>query len=245
MCPSAALRTPTRIAAQDRDPSCSVNTITAAWRCHGCGARGGAYDAALAKGHTPRSAIDLMIAHGLTERRGRLQTARELLNAPRRPRANQTTAAPMQHDEAARTKLLVSDDDVARWQAALSHRPGLLARLAEERGWRYETMTALELGFDRGRITIPIRNRTRATPRPAPLPATTDPPPEDARRARKPARAHTPPQHRNLTTHPARRRAPRHDRRPQLTASPRSPYPETTRGNPPGRDCSPDEKSPS
>ncbi len=177
MCPSAALRTPTRIAAQDRDPSCSVNTVTAAWRCHGCGARGGAYDAALAKGHTPRSAIDLMIAHGLTERRGRLQTARELLNAPRRPRANQTPPAPIQHDEAARTKLLVSDDDVARWQAALSHRPGLLARLAEERGWRYETMTALELGFDRGRITIPIRNRARGLrgllryqPQPAPRP---------------------------------------------------------------------------
>ena len=53
----------------DRDPSCSVNLESGVWCCHGCGARGGAYDAALATGHTPRSAIDLMIAHGLTQRR--------------------------------------------------------------------------------------------------------------------------------------------------------------------------------
>ena len=64
---------------EDRDPSCSVNVVNGAWQCHGCGARGGAYDAAIAKGHTPRSAIDLMIAHGLIERRARLRTARELL----------------------------------------------------------------------------------------------------------------------------------------------------------------------
>ncbi len=37
----------------DRDPSCSVNLINGAWQCHGCGARGGAYDAALAKGQHP------------------------------------------------------------------------------------------------------------------------------------------------------------------------------------------------
>ena len=65
---------------EDRDPSCSVNVINGAWQCHGCGARGGAYDAALANGHTPRSAIDLMITHGLIERRAQLRTARELLH---------------------------------------------------------------------------------------------------------------------------------------------------------------------
>ena len=73
---------------EDRDPSCSINLINGAWHCHGCGARGGAYDAALAKGHTPRSAIDLMIAHGLIERRARLQTARELLHTPSHPPAS-------------------------------------------------------------------------------------------------------------------------------------------------------------
>ena len=53
----------------DRDPSCSVNVESGAWHCWGCGAAGGAYDAALACGRQPREAIDLMIAHGLTTRR--------------------------------------------------------------------------------------------------------------------------------------------------------------------------------
>ena len=41
---------------EDRNPSCSVNVINGAWQCHACGARGGAYDAALAKSYTPRTA---------------------------------------------------------------------------------------------------------------------------------------------------------------------------------------------
>ena len=76
----------------DRDPSCSVNVINGAWQCHGCGARGGAYDAALAKGYTPRSAIDLMIAYGLIERRAQLRTARELVQTSDRPPAARTRA---------------------------------------------------------------------------------------------------------------------------------------------------------
>jgi DNA primase len=52
----------------------------------------------------------------------------------------------------------VTERDIARWQAALSRRPSLLAQLTNERGWRHETMRTLELGIDRGRITIPIRN---------------------------------------------------------------------------------------
>ncbi|MGA2015213.1 MAG: hypothetical protein ABSH51_32445, partial [Solirubrobacteraceae bacterium] len=54
---------------EDRDASCSVNVRSGAFNCHGCGARGGAYDAALARGRSPREAIDLMVAFGLTERR--------------------------------------------------------------------------------------------------------------------------------------------------------------------------------
>jgi hypothetical protein len=54
---------------RDRNPSCSVSMASGAWNCHGCGARGGAYDAALALGHTPRSAMDLLIAHNLAEPR--------------------------------------------------------------------------------------------------------------------------------------------------------------------------------
>ena len=147
---------------EDRDPSCSVNLVSGAWKCHACGARGGAYDAAWRKGYTPRAAIDLMIAHGLTERRARLQTARELLNASARP--SQAASRSRARTRASKNPpsnvpaLHVTEQDVARWQTALSRRPSLLATLARERGWRYETIRALELGLDRGRITIPIRD---------------------------------------------------------------------------------------
>src|SRR5437588_11607786 len=53
----------------DRSPSASISLINGAWCCHACGARGGAYDAALALGYTPRGSIQLMITHGLIEPR--------------------------------------------------------------------------------------------------------------------------------------------------------------------------------
>jgi hypothetical protein len=146
---------------EDRNPSCSINLANGAWRCHGCGARGGAYDAALAKGHTARSAIDLMIAHRLIERRAQVRTARELLlTLSRKPASPALTCARTcaRNKPAARPSLQITDQDIARYQTALSRRPCLLARLAGERGWSYQTMRALQLGIDRGRITIPIRN---------------------------------------------------------------------------------------
>ena len=148
---------------EDRNPSCSINLINGAWHCHACGARGGAYDAALAKSYTPRSAIDLMIAYGLIERRAQLRTARELVRTPDRPTAARAGAHARAHAHApetlaARPPLQVTEQDIARWQAALSRRPSLLARVARERGWRYQTIRALQLGLDRGQITIPIRN---------------------------------------------------------------------------------------
>ncbi len=42
----------------DRDRSCSINLTHGAWHCHGCGARGGAFDAAIARGYPDREAID-------------------------------------------------------------------------------------------------------------------------------------------------------------------------------------------
>ena len=146
---------------EDRDPSCSVNMVSGAWKCHACGARGGAYDAAWRTGYTPRDAIDLMIAHGLTDRRARLQTGRDLLDASARPSqaAPRPEARPRRREAAdERPTLHVTEQDVARWQTALSRRPSLPATLARERGWRNETIRALELGHDRGRITIPIRD---------------------------------------------------------------------------------------
>src|ERR1700735_2622259 len=53
----------------DRDPSCSVNLTHGAWHCWGCGARGGAYDAALRLDRSPRQAMDLLVAFGIAPRR--------------------------------------------------------------------------------------------------------------------------------------------------------------------------------
>ena len=53
----------------DRDASCSINLTHGAWHCHACGARGGAFDAAIACGYGKRQAIDLMVRHGLTSYR--------------------------------------------------------------------------------------------------------------------------------------------------------------------------------
>ena len=206
---------------EDRDPSCSINVINGAWQCHGCGARGGAYDAALAKSHTPRSAIDLMIAHGLIERRAQVRTARELLHTGRRPAAQHARAGARLdalEETTVRPSLHVTEQDIARWQAALARRPCLLAQLAEARAWSFRTMRALGLGLDRGRVTIPIRQRSRRAPWRAALPARAHWPAEDARHARDSPRARPPPRHRTLETNPPRRRPTRHDRRTDLAA---------------------------
>ncbi len=144
---------------EDRHPSCSVNLTTGAFNCHGCGAHGGAYDAALARGHTPRSAIDLMIAHDLTDRRTQTtaqQAAPSTIRSLRKDKA-MLLAAPQR---AARARFTIAERDIQRWQQALARRPGLLEALTRDRGWSYETMRELELGFDQlcQRITIPIRD---------------------------------------------------------------------------------------
>ena len=100
-----------------------------------------------------RSAIDLMISHGLIDRRAQLT---------HRPRTREKQPARCARDtqlRAVRPVLDITEQDINRWQTALSRRPSLLTRLADERGWRYPAMRELGLGLDRGRVTIPIRNR--------------------------------------------------------------------------------------
>lgn len=136
----------------DRDPSCSVNLEHGAWHCHGCGARGGAFDAATAVGLTPRSAIDLMVKHGLVQRRHTLVTT---------PAVNKRVAGrpdAIAVKRPARTKLAVTELDVRHWQTTLIEQTKVIARLAEERGWLYSAMWELGLGYDCGRITIPVRD---------------------------------------------------------------------------------------
>jgi hypothetical protein len=142
---------------EDRDPSLSVRLLDGVWKCHACGAKGGPYDAALAAGHSPRSAIDLMVAYGLTDRRPRRDAACRRSAHARRAGARPVRCVERAVAVAPAPPLRVDDRDLARWQAALTARPDVISRLARERAWRYDTMRELELGFHRGRITIPIR----------------------------------------------------------------------------------------
>ena len=137
----------------DRDPSCSVNLEHGAWHCHACGARGGAFDAATARGYTNRAAIDLMVAYRLTEHHPYRRP-----NANRGPRSGSISA---RSERPPRARLSSTSDEIDRWQAALAADTDLIATLARERGWLYATMLELELGVDRGRITIPVRDDER------------------------------------------------------------------------------------
>lgn len=137
----------------DHDPSCSVNLDHGAWHCHGCGARGGAYDAALAKRHTERSAIDLMVRHGLAAPR----TAEPFIR-PTTPGPRGSSPAAIPAQQPSRRRFTITEPDVQRWQSALADRPGLIARLARERAWLYRTVRGLGLGVDGRRITIPTRD---------------------------------------------------------------------------------------
>jgi|HubBroStandDraft_6_1064221.scaffolds.fasta_scaffold232726_2 hypothetical protein len=134
----------------DRSPSCSVNLASGAWNCHGCGAHGGAYDAALAAGLAPRDAMELLIANGLAQPR------RDSVMRSRRPPALcATQATPSQ---ASRARLTVADADVQSWAETLDADSRLVRRLILERAWAPRIMRALQVGFDGVRITIPIRN---------------------------------------------------------------------------------------
>jgi hypothetical protein len=156
---------------EDRHPSCSVSLVHGAWRCHGCGARGGAFDAAVSVGHSDRSAIDLMVRHGLIERRDPRPGS-----APRRTAVLGSGHA--SHVPSRTPQLGVTRHDIARWQSHLEARPALIGRLAAERGWRYATMRELRLGLQGNAITIPVsdeRGTLVGVQRYQPWPAGIDP----------------------------------------------------------------------
>jgi hypothetical protein len=140
-----------------------VNLESGAWHCWGCGAAGGAYDAALARGRSPREAIDLMIAHGLATRRaGPSKRAGVSRHLP--PRA----AAPgydrsAHHEPGAPTsrELAIGEQELA---AACQRLAGLVwpprvLRGEQARVWSRTTLLGLGCGWERGRVLIPIRNR--------------------------------------------------------------------------------------
>lgn len=61
----------------DRDPSCSVNLEHGAWHCHGCAAKGGAFDG--------YDLTDFVLKLGSTRSAELVTGAREQSNAPRAP----------------------------------------------------------------------------------------------------------------------------------------------------------------
>jgi hypothetical protein len=142
---------------EDRDPSLSIRLLDGVWKCHGCGAKGDGYDAAIAAGHSPRSAMDLMVAYGLAKRRPRRHAACRRPGHARRPADRPARSVERPVAVVSPPQLRIDERDLARWQAALTARPDLITGLARERAWRYDTMRELQLGFHRGRITIPIR----------------------------------------------------------------------------------------
>jgi Toprim-like len=138
----------------DRNPSCSVSLEHGAWRCWACGASGGAYDAAVAQGHTPASAMELLISHGLADPRAS-QGSRS--HQTRRPASEQIRM----HEPPARP-LAATDSEVKAWHDALFSEEGTRWRelLSRQRLWSPAAMRELEVGHDRWRFTIPIRGES-------------------------------------------------------------------------------------
>ena len=138
----------------DRDPSCSVNVETGVWHCWGCQAAGGPYDAATARGRSPRDAIELMITHGITTRRpDRI--------APRPARAASSRRATADGHDSPRPALTVDEQQLAEARARLAalRWPPRLLRDQQRRVWSRATLLELGYGWERGRVIIPIRDR--------------------------------------------------------------------------------------
>jgi 5S rRNA maturation endonuclease (ribonuclease M5) len=142
---------------EDRDASCSVNLRSGLFNCHGCGACGGPYDAALVRGRSPREAFDLMVAYALAERRPRDTSPRTSRASTREPSRTPVGQQPRQRLEtAAPASLAATGDEVHEWAEKLHRSLALIARLESQRGWSRRALVDLEIGFDGERITVPI-----------------------------------------------------------------------------------------
>lgn len=135
----------------DITPSTSVNLESGAWYCHGCGASGGAYDAAIARGHKPRDAMELLIRHGLAEPRRSPPTRRATARPSAPPRISSPTA---------QARLNVTERDIERWALRLARNRELLTALEDARGITPAVLTAHCIGFDGNCVTIPVRDET-------------------------------------------------------------------------------------
>lgn len=118
----------------DRNRSASVNLDSGVWCCHGCGAGGGPYDAALVLGMAPREAMVLLKRHGLVSD-----------DDDRRASAS-------------KPRLAVTEAQVERYRDALIADEAALERLRELRGWTVPALERFDVGLDGGRVTFPLRD---------------------------------------------------------------------------------------
>jgi hypothetical protein len=130
----------------DKSASCSISLDHGAFQCHGCGAKGGPYDAALGVLRSSREAMELLEQFGLVDGGGP------------RPKPKPAARVTGLFDDPAPThepRLAATEQDVARWHRALLEDAQQLARLDELRGWtRKAVEEEPDLGFDGARITF-------------------------------------------------------------------------------------------
>jgi hypothetical protein len=136
----------------DHKPSLSISLVNGAYCCHGCGAKGGARDAAEHFGHSIRSARQLLARYGLAQP----------LDSDARPPARTAYRAPVVDSRPAptaqpRRRLNVSERQLQRWHLQLLGRVDVLERLHATRGWSGAAVRQLQLGLDRDQIMIPVR----------------------------------------------------------------------------------------
>jgi hypothetical protein len=133
-----------------------VNVETGAWHCWGC-AKGGAYDAALARGLDSRQAFELKVAYGLAERDSK------------RPRPSRSVPAILGAGRGLASQLALSARpslamDERQLREASTRFACLLWLLRVLRGehwcvWSRATLLELGCGWERGRVLISIRNQ--------------------------------------------------------------------------------------
>jgi hypothetical protein len=116
----------------DRNASCSVSLSTGAWKCHACGAHGGAYDACLAHRLDPAQAMDALRRHDLAD---------DDQPAPARATPRQQPPAPV---------------TAATPPTAPGVPPKVAERLHELRGWTAEAIRRLDLRLNGDRVVIPL-----------------------------------------------------------------------------------------
>lgn len=153
----------------DRDKSCSVSLEHGAWQCHGCGASGGASDAAKEKGYSVADAVALVERHGLpTNSNGNGRTADiPRLRAPQRQQEVKGCALALGGVRDSAT--VPTDEELSHAQERLLNNSVLVARLWQIKAFSADAMRRLGLAwetaelagrlgfkFDGGRILFPI-----------------------------------------------------------------------------------------